>query len=207
MKRILMPVLPAIKWFPLIALAILFTCSHQSYAQSTIRPDTKTVQIAVHGVSADDRATITGLYTVSSGEINLPKLGKVKISDWGYATLSLAIQKAYRDSGGLPNIEVDAWFFDGCCSGASQCIDISGDLWVGRLSIPIRFGKMKLSEALEDMRPKESANLAEIEILRDGKHLIVDATTKEGLGTELKNHDVITVPSKVQPSLPPNNQK
>ncbi len=197
MERTLKALVPKTKRLFWVALAVVLVCSPKGHAQGTIKSDTKTVQIEVRGVSDADRATITGVYSVSSsGEIDLPRIGKVKIPGWGYAVLSLAIQKAYRDSGGLPNVEVDAWFWDGCCLGASSCIDVSGDVWVSRLSIPIRFGSMKLSEALKVTRPKDSANLAELEILRDGKPMRIDATKKEGLDTELKNHDVILVPTK-----------
>lgn len=172
-----------------------------SHSQGIIQPDTKLVYIDVTGVSAAERSRLAGIYPISSkNEVNLPYIGKVKVPGWGYAALSVAIQNAYRQADIYPKIEVNVFLHSDDCDYGAPCIDISGEVVVGKCSIPIHFGKMMLSEALDTMRPKDSADLTKIEIMRDGRIMIVDATTKAGQDTTLKNHDIITVAAKNPPS-------
>ena len=181
----------------LLGQLLFLACLPAGHAQSVISPTSKNVQIDVRGVSDSERASLSGVYAISpSSELNLPRIGKVRVHGWGYSALSLALRKAYRDSGLFPNIEVSAWLSDGCSLGASPCIDISGELWVKQLSIPLRVGKTILSDALKVVRPKDSADMTRIEILRNGQSMIIDATQSGGLDTELKTHDLIRVPAR-----------
>jgi len=166
------------------------------YAQGVITPDTRAIAITVEG-GIEAKARLDGTYGISEDrEISLHKTVKLRVNQWGYAALSLDIASAFQKAGLYPGVEINAFAYCSDCSGGGQCIDISGELEVGKLSLPIRFGKMSLSEALRDMRPKRTADLARVEILRAGKTLIIDATQKAGEETELKNHDIIFVPAK-----------
>jgi hypothetical protein len=195
--------------YRLLILCLLLAFDPKCHEHARIFQEAHYIHISYNGMSNEEGSTDYGFYPISpSGEIDLPDVGRFKISGLGFASISLGIRKAYRDLGRFPNLEVVASPWDGCSAEPSPCIDISGDLWVGHNSIPIRFDKLLLSEVLENMRPKDSADLTKIRILRDEKYLIVDATDNEGLNTELKHYDIITVPSLLQgPPFPHQRRK
>lgn len=51
-----------------------------------------------------------------------------------------------------------------------------------------------MADLLKDVRPKETADLSRVEILRDGRSILIDATTPDGLGMKMKRNDIVTVP-------------
>jgi len=128
--------------------------------------------ITITGVPADDRASISAQYSVTSeGYIKLPYLtGQIKASGSTPGALARTIETAYRTGKIYTNPEisiVNRGSKEGCILVHPRTVTVSGMCRVPGPK-PFRPG-MTLMEVVSMAAPNEFAALNRVELLRNGK--------------------------------------